>query len=476
MQVTETNTEGLKREFTVVVAAEDIDSKIGEKLAEVGRTVKLPGFRPGKIPPKILKQRFGASVMADVVQGAVRDSSTKLLADRGIRPAMQPKIEIKSFDEGKPLEYDLSVEQLPEVVPADFGSIELERWKAAARDEDVDSAVERIATEQKRTKPIEKERPAKSGDVAVIDFVGKIDGQPFDDGTASDFHLELGSDHLVPGFEAQLIGRKPGDKVAVSVTFPADYRVAELAGKDATFDCDIKELREKDPVEIDEEFAKSMGLEGLTELRDTVREQIDQQYQQIAKTRLKRQLLDRLAELHDFSVPPGMVEAEFETIWKQLEEAREKGQLDADDQAKDEDELKAQYREIAERRVRLGLVLSTVGERNELTVTPEEVNRAIMAEARRYPGQEQEVIKFYTSNEQARAAIQAPIFEDKVVDFIVEIAKVSEREVSPEEMLASGADGEAADAEDAKPATEGKQRAPKKSRAKQAGNDASAET
>ena len=434
MEVTETNTDGLKRGYKIVVAASDIGARIETRLTEVGQKARIPGFRPGKIPMKILKQRFGHSVTAEVLEGAVRDTSTEVLQGRGLRPALQPKIEITAFNEGKDLEYDMDVEVLPEVEPVDLATLEVERIKPKVSDGDVQKALEKLAVAQRRTKPLEESRPAAKGDVVVLNFDGRIEGETFDGGSADDFHLELGSGSFIPGFEDEIMGVSGGDKVQVSVTFPEDYPKSELAGKPAVFECAIKEIRVPDPMEVGDELAKAVGMDDLTALNGVMREQVSRELGQVVRNRLKRQLLDKLDGAHKFDVPVGMVDAEFETIWKQVEEARSHGHLDSDDEGKSEDELREAYRKIATRRVRLGLILSELGQRNSLSVTQEEINRAIMEEARRHPGQEQKVVDFFRSNQQALAGLQAPIFEDKVIDFIAEMAKVTEREATSEEI------------------------------------------
>ena len=437
MQVTETNAAGLQHDFKVVIAAADIAQKVDSRLADVAKDVRLPGFRPGKVPMKILKQRFGGSVLGEVLDQTIRESSASLLDERGLRPAGQPKIEITSFDEGKDLEFDISVEVLPDVEVMDLSTIELERLKVETGAEEIDAALQRIAEQRKTSEPITGKRMSKKGDIVVIDFVGSIDGTPFDGGKADDYPLELGSSSFIPGFEDQLVGVKAGESKDVEVDFPADYGAAELAGKKAVFACTVKEIREPKLPEIDDAFASEMGFDNLDALKTAISEQIGGEYAQVARDAMKRKLLDILADSHDFEVPPGMVDSEFEGIWKQVEQARENGQLDEDDKARSEDELRQQYRDIAVRRVRLGLLLSTVGEKNGLTVSQEEVNRAIMQQARQMPGQEQQVIEFFRNNEDAQRSLQAPIFEDKVVDFSVEMAKVAERTVSVDELTAA---------------------------------------
>ena len=451
MDVVETKNEGLLRDFKITVAANDIETRVEARLVEVGKTVNIPGFRPGKVPLKVLKQRFGGSVMGEVLEGTVQETSQEIMTDRGLRPAGQPKIEVVSFDEGKDLEFDLSVEILPEIGELDLGSLELERIKVVPTDGEIDDAIARIVQQNRETKPIEDPRPAATGDVVVIDFEGKIDGVAFEGGAGTGIRLELGSNQFIPGFEEQLVGKEIGKQTDVKVSFPDDYGVDDLAGKEAVFDCTIQEIHEGVEVAIDDDFAKSLGMEDLNTLRVAVSEQLGQEYNRLTRERTKRELLDKLAEGHDFEVPPRMAEDEFDQIWKQIEEAKEKDQLDEDDKGKSDDELRVSYKEIADRRVRLGLLLSHVGETNSLTVSQEEVNRAIMEQARQMPGQEQMVIDFYRDNPQASASLQAPIFEDKVVDFILELANVTETEMSPDE-LNKKIEAETAAAEDKRPA------------------------
>ncbi|MDE0780904.1 MAG: trigger factor, partial [Alphaproteobacteria bacterium] len=398
MDVVETKNEGLLRDFKITVAANDIGTRVDARLAEVGKTVNIPGFRPGKVPLKILKQRFGGSVMGEVLEGTVQETSQEIMTDRGLRPAGQPKIEIVSFDDGKDLEFDLSVEILPEIGDLGLANLELDRIKVIPTEGEIDDAIARIVQQNRETKPIEDVRPAVSGDVVVIDFEGKVDGVSFEGGTGTGIRLELGTNQFIPGFEEQLVGKEIGKQTYVTVVFPDDYNVEDLSGKEAVFDCTIQEIHEGVDVAIDDDFAKSLGMDDLSTLKVAVSEQLGQEYNRLTRERTKRELLDKLAEGHDFGVPPRMAEDEFEQIWKQIEEAKEKDQLDEDDKDKSDEELRVSYKEIADRRVRLGLLLSHVGEVNSLTVTEEEVNRAIMEQARQMPGQEQMVIDFYRDN------------------------------------------------------------------------------
>ena len=434
MQVTETSAEGLKREFKILLAAKDIDEKMAGRLQELGSQVKVPGFRPGKVPLPVLKQRFGKSVMGEVLERAVNDSSSQAMTERGLRPALQPKIEITAFDEGKDLEYTLAVELLPEIEPTDFAALELERYVIEVEDSAVEETLRDLGSARKETKPLDKPRPAVSGDVLVIDFKGTVGGETYPGMEAEDHHLELGSSRFIEGFEEQLIGAKIGDTPTVKVTFPEAYANDRLAGKEAEFAVTVKDILESAPVEINDQLAVALGETDLESLKGKIRERIAGEYKDFARMRMKRQLLDRLAETHDFPVPEGMVDAEFESIWRQIEEDRKQDKLDPDDAAKSDDELKEDYRVIAERRVRLGLLISEVGRRNNIEVTQEEANKALLQEAQRHRGHEREVFEFYQRTPEAMANLRAPIFEDKVVDFIVDLAKVTERGMTLEEL------------------------------------------
>jgi len=435
MQVVETNADGLKHDFKVVVPAADIEQKVEHRLHELARSVRIPGFRPGKIPLSLLKTRYGQPVMDEIIEQTVADSTTRAMSERNLRPATQPKIEIIPFSEGQDLEFTMAVEVLPEIEPMDFSKLKLERLQADVEGSEVEQALERIAAQHRRSEPIKANRKARKGDILVLDFVGKIDGEPFEGGANTDFHLELGSDMFIAGFEDQLIGARPGERTQVKVTFPEDYVGDRLAGKEASFDVEVKELREVTPVPVDDALAQTMELDNLAELKAKMREQIEREHGMLSRARLKRQLLDQLAAAHDFTVPQGMVDAEFEIIWTQIKEAMGKGALDPVDTGKSEDEIKAEYRSIAERRVRLGLLMSEVGGQNNISLSAEELNRAVTGEARRHPGQERQILEFYRNNPEAMERLRAPLFEDKVVDFIVEMAQIEERKVSAAELV-----------------------------------------
>lgn len=434
MQVTELANEGLRREYKIIISAKDIGEKVSARLDEVGQTIALPGFRRGKVPASLLKKRFGPAIMGEVLEQALTDSSQQAMAERGLRPAIQPKIEVTKFDEGKDLEYTLAVELMPEITPVDFRSLELERLAPAIGEAEIDKALTGMAEEMRRTEKVAP-RPARSGDTLVIDFVGRIDGKEFQGGSGQDHHLELGSNSFVRGFEEQLVGRQPGETAVVKVVFPAEYPGPDLAGKEAEFTVTIKELRERVAVKVDDELAKSFGMESLAALREAMKGKLEREYGGLARIKLKRALLDKLAEAHSFAVPAGLVESEFEAIWKQFQEAKGRNEIEKEELDKGEEALKAEYRAIAERRVRLALLLSEVGRQNNIQVGQEDLNRAIAEEARRYPGQERKVFEFYKNSPEAQARLRAPIFEDKVIDFIVEMAKVTERRLPPEELV-----------------------------------------
>ncbi|GBQ39022.1 trigger factor [Komagataeibacter saccharivorans] len=437
MQVTETLSEGLKRGFTVTVPAAGIESKRTARLKEVGQSMKLPGFRPGKVPMSILQQRFGESVQGEVLEQVVSEATRTLLDERGLRPAMQPKVDVVSGDapgSTDDLKFTVEFEVLPEITIPDLSTLSLERLKSEVNAETVDKALKEIAGRQREFEKVEEDRPAASGDVVSVDFVGKVDGVAFDGGSADDVNVEIGGAGFIPGFAEQIEGMKAGDEKVITVTFPADYGAEHLAGKEATFDIKVRELKRPIEAKIDDDLAKKLGFEGLEQVRDLISKQVGQEYEQLSRLRLKRELLDKLAEKTDFQAPPAMVDAEFDQIWSRIEEDRKAGRLDEEDKDKDEDTLRADYRKIAERRVKLGLLLAEIGRVNNITVTPDEMMQAVRAEASRYPGQEQAVFEFFSKNPQAADGLRGPIFENKVIDYIVELAKVEDKVVTPEEL------------------------------------------
>ncbi|MFZ1426340.1 MAG: trigger factor [Geminicoccaceae bacterium] len=435
MQVTEIAAEGLKREFKVTVAASEIESRVQSRLARLAKTVRMPGFRPGKAPLPLLKKQYGRSILGEVLEEAVDEGSKKTIGDNQLRPALRPQIEVTSFDEGKDLEFALKMELLPEVPEVDLGALTLVRQVADVPAERVEQAIDSFAKSRQKFEPLAEPRPAQDGDQATIDFEGRIDGELFEGGAAKDFPLRLGSKSMIPGFEEQIVGAMPGDAREVQVTFPADYGRAEMAGKEAVFTVTVKDIKAPLPIAIDDNWAQELGLEGLSELKDTFQKRFTDEYQGLSRTRMKRALLDQLAGQYQFGVPQGMVDLEFDAIWKQLQDEMERTGSTLAEQDKSEDELKAEYRDIAERRVRLGLILSDIGTRNDVVVETEELQQAITREAMRYPGQERKVFEFFKGNQQALESLRAPLFEDKVCDFIFERAQVTEQPVSLEELM-----------------------------------------
>lgn len=435
MQVTETVSEGLKREYRIVVPADEIQAQVSSKLQDIGKQIRLPGFRPGKAPMQVLRQRYGKNVMGEVLESAVNQSSQKVMEDRGLKPAATPNVEIEKFDEGADLEFKVALEVLPEISPMDFSKIELERVTAEAEPESIETALQRIGEQNQKTRTVEESRPAQSGDVVVIDFVGKLDGEPFDGGSAQGYELKLGGGSFIPGFEDQLIGATPGEAKEVRVTFPADYGAEQLAGKEVVFDVTVKEIREPEPFEVSDDLARTVGFDDLDALRTSIKGRFESEYNAVARGRLKRALFDQLEEGHDFPVPQTLLDQEYEGIWGEVKKQLDGPQGETVREGKTDEELQADYRKVAERRVRLGLLLAEVGRANNISVSQDDLTRAVKAEVARYPGQEQQVFEFYQKNPGALARLQAPILEDKVVDFILELAKVSTKTVTPEELL-----------------------------------------
>jgi len=436
MQVTETKSEGLSREYKVCLPAQDIEEKISDRLKQIASTAQLPGFRPGKVPVSLLRKRYGPSVMGEVLEQAVGDSSQQALAEKGVRPAMQPEIEITSFEDGKDLEYTISVEMLPEIKAVDFKKIKVERLIPKTDEKAVQSALDNLANAQKSSAPIKRKRKSKAGDIVVIDFVGSVDGEEFPGGKADDYELELGSGSFIPGFEDQLIGVDAESHVDVNVSFPDEYAAADLAGKDAVFAVDVKEIREATPAPIDGELAKKVGLDDLEKLKEAIVEEQSREFNGVARMLLKRLLMDQLADECDFELPQKLAETEFQAIWDQYQQNKNKGVDDSDDESDiSEDEQKSEFREIADRRVRLGLMLSDIGRTNNIQISQDDITQAVMAEARQNPGKEQEVMDYFQNNAEAMQQLTAPIYEEKVVDFIIEMVEVTDKEATMEELM-----------------------------------------
>jgi len=475
MQVKELKSEGLSHELEVTVSAKEIDKQIDARLKEVGKTMKLPGFRPGKVPMALLKQRYSRAVLGEVLETTVNETTQQALNDKGLRPALQPKIEVKQFDEGKDLTYTLSVEVLPDFKVMDLKGLSVEKPVASVEAKAIDEALERIASGNRETVKVETSRATKKGDTIVIDFKGRTkDDNVEKAGMAGNGHkLELGSNSFIPGFEDQLIGKKAGETVDVEVTFPTPYHSADLEGRVAIFTTTIHEIHESKESVIDDEFAKKLGLDNVDSLRKAVEEQIQKEYDQFSRLKLKRALLDALDEGHDFPVPAGMLEMEFGSILQQIKNERQASGETAEVKIEkdEEEELKA----IAERRVRLGMILSEIGRTNNIQVSDVELQRAVISEAQKYPGQEAQVFEFFRKNRQALESLRAPVYEDKVVDFITQLAAVKEKKISIEELTAEEEDESYIDKKkDKKPSTkkaaakkdEGEEKAPAKKAAK----------
>ena len=468
MQVTETKSEGLSREFKVALPANEIEEKISHRLKELARTAQMPGFRPGKVPVSVLRKKYGPSVLGEVLERAVNDSSQQALAEKGLRPAMQPQIEITSFEDGGDLEYTIGVELLPEIKPVDFSKIKLERLIPKTDDAAMEKTLADIAAAQGDSAAIKDDRETKTGDVLVIDFLGQVGGEEFAGGKAEGYELTLGSGTFIPRFEEQLIGVKVGDKIEVKVKFPDSYGAAELSSKDAVFDVTVNELKETVPSAIDDKLAKKVGMENLEALKKSIREEQESQFNEMSRMILKRALLDDLSAAHDFEIPEKLLDREFDTIWKQFEEQRKKDKdAGQGSEEKTDDEHKKDFREIAERRVRLGLLLSEVGRANNVQISQEDVNSQLMAEARRHPGREKEVMEHYKNNPEAMEELSAPLYEEKVVNFILEQASITEKTATKDELIKTMED-EAAGKPKAKAKAGGKSKAKGKAAEKKA--------
>jgi len=440
MEITETVHEPLRREFRITVGVRDLDQKLQTRLEGIKDQVNLKGFRPGKVPVAHLRKTFGKSMMGEIVQEAVAETSQKAVEERSLRPAMSPQIQMVSqFEQvingGEDLVFTMGIDLMPDFKLAELSGISLVRPTAEVTEENVNDSLKRLAAQQRTFEPKGDDAAAQDGDQLLIDFVGKIDGVPFEGGTAEGAELVIGSGSFIPGFEEQLKGTKSGTAKVVAVTFPADYPSANLAGKFAEFDVTVKEVRRGVEAEVDESLATKLGLESLDKLRDAAQAQLATEFGRASRAHLKRALLDALDASHSFELPPGMVEAEFKQIWAQVEQDIKSGNMAEEDKNKSDAELQDEFRKIAERRVRLGLVLSEFGRVNKVEVTQDELSRAVVAQARQYPGQEQRIFEIYRNNPDAVAQLRAPIFEDKVVDFLTGQVKIEDKQVSREDLF-----------------------------------------
>ncbi|MDB5446075.1 MAG: tig [Phenylobacterium sp.] len=441
MQIIEKSGEGLSRVYGVTVPAADLTEKLEARIAEITPTLNIKGFRPGKVPPAHVRRLYGKALMGEVVEQTLSETTQKLIADNKLRPAGEPDLkpegDLGQVIEGKAdLAYEIALDLMPEFEPVDLATLELKRPVYEPSDAEVDEAVAELGKQNRTYEPrIGKTVKAKDGDMVVIDFLGKLDGEPFAGGAATDAELVLGSGQFIPGFEEQLLGAKPDTDMEVKVTFPENYQAANLAGKEAVFEVKVKEV--KAPVEAapDDAFAEKLGVESLEKLRELLKTNLGEQYARASRFKLKRALLDQLDTKHDFPLPPKMLEAEFASIWNQVQQDKTNGSLPPEDAEKTDEQLQSEYRKIAERRVRLGLVLAEVGRANEVQVTEQELAEAMRQEAMRYGPQAQQIFDLFRKNPNAQAQLRAPIFEDKVVDLIIAKAKVEDEAVSKEELL-----------------------------------------
>ena len=433
MKIKETKNKGLEREYEVTVPEKDIEKKIKDKVAELSHSIKIPGFRPGKVPEKVVLQRYGKGLREEVLSQLIRDTTQKVMTEKSLRAALPPQVNKVEGEEKGDLTFSFHVETLPEIKIVDHKDLKLTRYVVEVNEDMIKETMEEIAQHRKVPTVVKTARAAKKGDQVLIDFKGMVDGKAFKGGEAKGYPLELGSGSFIPGFEDQLIGKKKGDKVDVKVTFPKEYHAEDLKGKDAVFEVEIQDLMEMKAAKIDEELSKTMGFKSLKDFEDGVKKNLGSRFEELTRSRLKREILDQLNDKISFELPPKMVAAEFESIERQMaySEEAETGVKAAD--VKVDSATKKEYEELAARRVKLGLYLAEVGNKNKITVSSDEVKNAIFERASAYPGQEKEVLDFYRNTPQAVDQIRAPLFEDKVIDFLIEKIKPSEKKISAED-------------------------------------------
>jgi trigger factor len=446
MQVTETLAEGLKREFRVVVPASDLEAKVNERLDDLKDKVQIRGFRPGKVPVAHLKKMYGRSAMAEVIEAAIREANAQIVTDNGFKLAADPKVtlpqeqaDMEGLIAGKSdLAYTVAIEIVPKIELANFKNLKLEKLTTDVTEAEIDEAVKNIADQNRPYAAKGEGAKAEKGDRLTVSFAGTIDGKAFEGGSASDMVVNLGSGSFIPGFEDQLIGVAAGETRIVNVTFPTSYAEPKLAGQDAVFEVTVSTVEAPGTVTMDDEFVKTLGLESLAKLREMVKERLQRQHAAASRQRLKRGLLDQLDATHKFEPPPSLVEDEFANVWKTVvNELETRGKTFADEDTTEE-AAREEYRAIADRRVRLGLVIAEIGERNNIKVTDEEVSRAVVEQARQFPGQEQQVWDHFRNNPGALAQLRAPIYEDKVIDYVLELAELTEKKVKREELYEEG--------------------------------------
>jgi trigger factor len=439
MEVCETKHDGLSRMYQVTVGASELAKKLDARIKEVSPQINLKGFRPGKAPVSHIRRVFGRNLMNEVIEQAVQDGTQKAIEDNKLRVAQQPHVhlegDVEKIAAGEAdLAFHFHVEVMPDFTPADPATLELTRVLAEVPESLIDERLQQLAESNRSFAA--KDGAAENGDALVVDFEGFIDGEAFEGGKAEGAELVLGSGRFIPGFEEQLVGATAGEDRTLKVDFPTDYPAENLAGKAAEFKVKVNEVKAAQPAVVDEDLAKRFGLEGLDRLKEALKTELESEHRSASRMKLKRALLDAIDKAHDFELPPGMVENEFQEIWRQVQQEKAAGRLDEEDSAKSDEDLEKSYRTISERRVRLGLVLAEVGRLNNIQLRDEEVARALNAQARRFPGREKEVVDFYRKNPGALAQLQAPLYEEKVVDFILELAKITDKTVTRDELLA----------------------------------------
>lgn len=448
MQVTETVSEGLKRQLKVIVPATELKSRVTTKLEDIQGKVKLNGFRPGKVPIERVRQLYGRSVMAEVLEQTVGESSAKALEERKERPAFQPDIKLpedqqvveRMIDGASDLEFTMSFEILPKIELVDLKSIKLDKEVAEPSADDVQQSINRLL--QANVSYEAKDGEAAEGDRLTIDYKGSVDGVPFEGGAGEDAFIVIGSGRFIPGFEEGLIGAKAGEQRDLKVAFPADYQAPHLAGKDAVFDITVKEVSKPVDAKADDDFAKSLGLDSLEKLEDAIKAQLQKELDAASRSRVKKVLLDALDERHNFEIPPTLVQSEFDLVWRNVERQMEQSKATFESEGTTEEKARADYRKMAERRVRLGLILSEIGNQNEIKITEEELRRAVIDRAKQFPGQEREVLELYRKHPNALNELRAPVYEEKVISFTLEMVNVSEKKIGSEELLKLAADQE----------------------------------
>ena len=448
MKITKKASKGLKKEFNIVVSSKEIEEKINDKLSEIAASARIPGFRPGKIPTSILKARIGKEVTGEVLQSSIDEATKKAIQDENLKPVSKPSIEIDKYDEGSDLKAKLSLEIMPEIKHIDLSKIKLNKPIADVSDKDVKEALDRLAKQNQQTVPLKKARKSKTGDTLVIDFEGKMNNVPFEGGTGKGHHLSLGSQSFIPGFEEGLVGKEVGSETKLNLSFPKDYGMEKLSGKKVTFDVKIHEIREASEVVINDDFAKGLGMPSLNDLKKAISDQIGNEHLLASRSKMKKSLLDILDEKHNFELPEGMLEQEYNSVCTSLnkDSSDKKGTHDHDHthdhpheakhkpDEKMSKEEKLDAKNIAHRRVKLGLLMGEIGRTNNLDVTDEEINQAVMKEAQKYPGQEKQVMDYFKNNKEASQNLAGPLFEEKVFDFICEMADLKEIKVSVSEL------------------------------------------